>query len=141
MTKRTGWAAPGTRSSAPARAKNKRRVGTAPSAAGAYQPTLFEAISEGHSQADLVLSHANGTWARAVATQIASVEPGTTFLAEDIVETVAEQGFATSDLRAMGGIMLGLARKGVIVRTGRVLPARTSHGSPKPEWMRGLEVA
>ena len=102
---------------------------------------MFEAISEGHPQAELVLSHANALWARAVATEIVSLEPGTTFLAEDIVETVAEQGFETRDLRAMGGIMLGPARKGVIVRTGRVLPARTNHGSPKLEWMRGLEVA
>ena len=102
---------------------------------------MFEAITEGHSQAELVLSHASGPWARAVAAKIVSLEPGTTLLAEDIVETVAEQGFQTRDRRAMGGIMLGLTRKGVIVRTGRVLPARTSHGSPKPEWMRGLEVA
>lgn len=43
--------------------------------------------------------------------------------------------FTNPNNKAIGPVIRRCADAGLIAKTGRTRPARTSHGSPKPEWM------
>ena len=45
-------------------------------------------------------------------------------------------GYATADKRAMGPVLVRMAKEGVITKTGQFRPARSSHGSAKAVWAR-----
>ena len=96
-------------------------------------PTLEEATEQGRAAVESIPDTA---WSQAAESIVLSMAAGVCFLAEEIVERLERLGQPAPDRRAMGAVIQRLSRARAIERTGRHLPARTSHGSPKPEWRR-----
>jgi hypothetical protein len=80
--------------------------------------------------------NADPEWAYVAEVVIFRLPVGRTFLAEDLVPQIEAGGASTHDRKALGPAILKAARAGLIEKTGRFLPAATSHGQPKPEWRR-----
>ena len=99
-------------------------------------PTLPEAIQQGQEAIGVVDAHADHVWKVSATGHIQRMDRGHTFIAEEVVIHLAEEGLATSNAKAIGAVIQRAARAGLIVKTGHALPARTSHGSLKPEWRR-----
>lgn len=102
------------------------------------QLTLEDALAQGELAQKRVLYAADPAWVREVEAVVLSLWSGQTFIAEDVVSYVATNtsGIKTPNNKAIGPIIKRLAREGYIRKTGRARPARTSHGSLKPEWER-----
>lgn len=100
------------------------------------QLTMEEAIAAGERAMQLVDEAAEVAWKAMAEDVIRWLDTGACFIAEDIVEAVTARGYATSNNKAIGPVVQRCARSGWIAKTGRMRPARTSHGSPKPEWVR-----
>ena len=99
-------------------------------------PSLFDALEEGRTAAEACAEAASAEWVREAEYRIRLLPQGATFISEDIVLRLEGLGIATSDKRAMGGVIQRLRDEGVIVATGGARRAATSHGSYKPEWRR-----
>lgn len=107
----------------------------------AHQGSLFPTLEESVIAGQEAIAERPGLeplWNRLAKAAILSMSPGRCFLAEDVVEQLAEAGYLAPDARAIGGVVQRLARAGCIERTGKFRPARSSHGSPKPEWRRAF---
>ncbi|MDE2101509.1 MAG: hypothetical protein KGL39_29965 [Patescibacteria group bacterium] len=100
-----------------------------------FAPPLEEAVEAGREASEEV-ARGDKHWCHAAEVLILALDPGTCFLAEDIVERLAFVGQHPADGRSMGAVMRSLSRAHLIEKSGRHLPARTSHGSYKPEWRR-----
>jgi hypothetical protein len=99
------------------------------------QLTMEEAIAAGERAMALVEEAAEAEWKAECHRVIEYLDAGMTFIAEEIVGYV-NLTFATPNNKAIGPVIRRCANAGLIRKTGRTRPARTSHGSPKPEWVR-----
>lgn len=96
-----------------------------------HEPSLFDDPAAAMASVE---ANAIPEWITEADRIIRNLVPGTRFIGEQIVERVKKNGFVTHDLRAMGPVMMRLAREGVIVKTEEFRAAKSSHGSPKPVW-------
>lgn len=101
-------------------------------------PTMPEAIAQGEAAMEATWKAADEAWLSAAGALITRMRPGRTFIAEDIVLWLADHGHTTRNAKAIGPVMKRAASDGLIEKTGGARPARTSHGSLKPEWRRCL---
>lgn len=60
------------------------------------------------------------------------------FIAEDVRLEIQADLPEVFELRAWGAVTRAAIRNGFVIATNRVLPAVSSHGSPKPVYRRGL---
>jgi hypothetical protein len=74
-------------------------------------------------------------WLTEAETIVKRKRKGTTFLFDSVTLTLRERGFDV-DLRQMGPLATRLAKQGLIAKTGNALPAITSRGGLKTEWVR-----
>jgi hypothetical protein len=97
-------------------------------------PTLFDAQAardEGMGRAE---DHAAPDWkdlAATVALGLALDRP--TFTADDVWDVLGSDAPSTHDGRALGPVLVNLARQGRIRRVGYA-PSRRRHASPIAEW-------
>lgn len=99
-------------------------------------PTLEEAVALADRAMAETAELADQQWLLAAEGWIKSRPLGSTFIAEECVLALAELGFSTGNRKAIGPVMKRMSRGGVIVPTGSVRRARTSHGAMKPVWRR-----
>lgn len=113
-------------------------LGAAPAHSG---PTLAEAQRAGVVAMERVASHEDQAWMEAAERHALSYPPGHRFLAEDLLVELEEMGQIPSNRKAIGAVVRRLAAKRKIRRTPDSRPARTSHGSPRPVWVRLPDTA
>lgn len=99
-------------------------------------PSLAEAKRLGEEGQARVELNADDEWVDAATRMIIGFPAGHVFIAEDVRIAIDESGLLTPNAKVIGPVMQRLARKRYIARTGTIRGARTSHGSPKPEWTR-----
>ena len=95
---------------------------------------------EAQSRAELgiqrSLDSADVSWTEAAEAWIVSRPFGCRFIGHDVSRALADGGYSTNDERALGGIMQGLAHRGLIRKTGVYRLSPTSNNSPMTEWLR-----
>ena len=101
-----------------------------------HVPTLEEAIEAGNEGMARAAQAADAAWTAAAERYIESMPLGRLFIGEDVVIAVEEAGHRTTNRKAIGPVINRAARARLIAKTGQARPARTSHGSLKPEWTR-----
>jgi hypothetical protein len=111
----------------------RRQVTTSPSLFD--QPyKLDEAIAAGVEGMAAAEGNADPDWLKRAYDWVKGRPPGWKLIAEDIVLELAEQGCKTHNNKAIGPVMKRLAKEGVIVLTGELRRAQTSHGAYRPVW-------
>lgn len=89
---------------------------------------------------DRVEANADGRWLARVEQVIRTLAAaGVPFVADDIWEWMP-QGRGEVDPRAVGPVMMRLAREGVIVKTGQMQPSARRHATPMTEWVGATTV-
>lgn len=79
--------------------------------------------------------NADDEWKIACCAVVMGLATGHTFLAEDVRGGVADAGYHVHDNRALGPVMLRLAKEGLIEQAG-FARAKSSNLSPKVLWRR-----
>lgn len=101
-----------------------------------FDAATLKALDRGHDAAEACAEKADADWRYHAEWLIRHMTPGATFLAEDIAAACSDHGFATSDSRALGHVILEAKRMGLIAASGEYRPAKSSNGSVKPVWRR-----
>jgi hypothetical protein len=105
------------------------------------QPRLFDPLNYDAAlqRRDTGMEHAEmgaaPEFSEAARTAIFHLPPGTEFLAEEIRAHLASIGITTRDCRALGPVIMGARKEGLIVAVGAGR-AKTSNLSLKPLWQR-----
>lgn len=98
------------------------------------QPNLFETKEQAIARVE---SNANGEWleaARTACLRVANAKP--TFTSDDVWDVLEWQNATTHEPKAMGAVLAGLSKAGLIRKTGRYRPTRRAiaHGRDLAEW-------
>lgn len=98
--------------------------------------TESSAIAAGQAAMAQAEAHANAEWIEAAERFIQGMDTGERFMPDEIVAKLHGAGFVTHDAKAIGPLVLRMARAGFIEHSGQLRPVKTSHGSRRPEWRR-----
>lgn len=87
-----------------------------------------------------VETDANAAWRKAARSTVLNLPVGATFTTDYVWAQVGRLNFidAPTEPRAMGAVMIGLARERYVLKTGRYFNTERAqaHGRPIPEWVR-----
>lgn len=113
-------------------------------------PSLFDqaaqGAAEGRTQRDMAVTrgfrNANSEWrihARLTILRVAATQ--TEFTSDDIWGELVKAGYETHDRRALGGILLGLTKQGMVHKTGQYVQTSRpeAHARPIPVYRYGRQ--
>lgn len=104
------------------------------------QLSILDALEQGHAAAEACAQKAGASWVmravEALTTRISIMSGADTFTVEELREQLNVG--APHDLRAWGHVTRECVKRGLIKRVPNCYRrTRSSHGSPKPVYMRG----
>lgn len=97
---------------------------------------LTQSIAAGQAAMGAAEAAADERWLKAVRETICGFPAERKFMPDEVVAELRRRGITTANPKAIGPVILRLAREGFIMRSGQLRAVRTSHGSLRPEWMR-----